>query len=93
MNFSRQMKRISFLNLILIGVIILTLFAFTKAFCEDEDTVIYGFCENKALLSCYEQLESALLARGIFYEHRAVAVSVVPIILFLERQEKSPPAA
>lgn len=92
MNISRQIKKISFLNLILICVIILTLFAFAKAFCEDEDTIIDGFCENKDLFHYYELIVSAVLQRGIFFEHRNDTIPVQPTILFLERQEKSPPA-
>jgi hypothetical protein len=84
------MKRQYYLNLVVICIIIASLFIFTKAICDDDDTLLdappYEIDFYHADL-----LRNLLFNSGMLFELQNNAVSIPQIIFYLERQEKSPP--
>jgi hypothetical protein len=84
------MKRLYSLDLVVICIIIVSLFIFTKAICDDEDTLLdtppyEGYYYYSYLL------KSSLSQLGILFELYDSTVLPRQNISYLERQEKSPP--
>jgi len=84
------MKRLYFLNLIIICIIIASLFIFTKAICDDDDTLLDA-PPHEGYFYYTDLLRSPLSQSGILFELQNNGVSLRQIISYLERQEKSPP--
>jgi len=83
------MKKHYFINLILICIVTLSLLAFTKAICDD-DTLLNA--PPHAGYPYYNELLKISLAQtGVLFEYHDDTLSLQQIILYLERQEKSPP--
>jgi hypothetical protein len=83
------MKKSNFL--ILICIIAVPFVIFSKAICEDEDSIFDVLCDINGSLR-YEQLFVSILSYvGIFYGYRDIALSSPSIMKYLERHEKSPP--
>jgi len=87
------MKRAYFISLVLICVIAASSVIFTKALCEDEDPVFDTLCYSSDFSRYDELTANALSQTGLLYEHSNDTLSLQPIILYLERQEKSPPVS
>jgi len=85
------MKKPNFLNLILIFILIASVLVFSKAICEDEDSVSDILCDASDYFLYKELFASISSATGFFYEYRNFVISHKSIIAYLERQEKSPP--
>jgi hypothetical protein len=85
-----KMKRLYSLNLIIICVIIVSLFIFTKAICDDDDTLL-DTPPHEGYSYYSDLFRSPLSQLGILFELRNNTVPLRQIISYLERQEKSPP--
>lgn len=85
------MKKLCFLSLVLVCVIAVSSIIFTKALCEDDDPIFDMLCNSNDSFLYDELLANALSQTGLLCEQRNDALSLQPIILYLERQEKSPP--
>ncbi|MDD5595312.1 MAG: hypothetical protein PHY94_03595 [Candidatus Omnitrophica bacterium] len=86
------MKRSYFLKIICCFLFLFSLVAFIKAVCDDEESSLNTLCGNVGDLRYYEVLAEHLNAIGsIFYEQRHDLLGLESFILYLERQEKSPP--
>ena len=86
-----KMKNAYFLKLVLICIITTSLFVFTKAICDDEDTLLDTPYENDTYFYYNELLKNALSHTEVLFADRNDAVPLQQIIFYLERQEKSPP--
>ena len=86
------MKKSRFLNLILICILVASVIVFTKAICEDEDSVSDILCDANDYFHYRELFAGILVNFGFFYEYQARVVLHKSIMAYLERQEKSPPA-
>ena len=84
------MKRPYFLKLILICIIIASLFIFTKAICDDEDTLLDA-PPHEGCFSYSDLVRSPLPQLGTLFELGDNTIPFRQIISYLERQEKSPP--
>ena len=87
----KHMKKTSLLNLVFICAIAATLFIFTKAIYDDEDSAFDMLCSLVNPFRYVELFSGILRPTGIFYAHHQSAVSPRSIMAFLERHEKSPP--
>ena len=86
------MKKFGFLNLILIIVVCFFVAAFLRVVGEDESFPFDGLCKSSAVLPNEGLLPDLAAKRGIFYEYCYQLIFSQPLISYLERQEKSPPA-
>ncbi len=86
------MKKFNSLSLILICAIVASLFIFTKAICEDEDSGFDSLCNANDFIRYEELFASILTCSMALYEHQDIAISPESIMAYLERYEKSPPA-
>jgi hypothetical protein len=86
------MKKSNLLSLILICVIAASLIIFTKAICDDEDFAFDMLCSTNDSFRYDEIFANILSYAGIFYGHRDITISPIPIMAYLERHEKSPPS-
>jgi hypothetical protein len=86
------MKKLYFFSLVLICVIAASSVIFAKALCEDDDPVFDTLCNSNVSLHYDELFAIALSQTGELSEQRRDIYTPKPIILYLERQEKSPPA-
>jgi len=85
------MNRIYFLSLTLICVIAASSVIFTKALCEDSDPMFDALCSSNGDLRYEELIARALSQTGLLYEQHNERLALRPIILYLEKKEKSPP--
>jgi len=85
------MQKSKFLNFILICILITSVIVFTKAICEDADSVSDILCDANDYFRYRELFASILINSGFFYESYDFVISHKSIIAYLERQEKSPP--
>jgi len=84
------MKRQYYLNSVVICIIIASLFIFTKAICDDDDTLLDA-PPHEGYFFRADLLSNPLFQSGILFELQNNPVSIPQIISYLERQEKSPP--
>jgi len=84
------MKRQYLLNLIIIYIIIASLSFFTKAICDDDDTLLDA-PPYEGHFYYTDLLRSPLSQPGILFELQNNGISLRQIISYLERHEKSPP--
>ena len=84
------MKKLYFSNLIVICIIIASLFIFTKAICDDEDTLL-DTPPYEGHFYYSNLFRNPLSQLGILFELRNNTVQLRQITSYLERQEKSPP--
>jgi len=84
-------KKLYFLSLVLICIIAASSIIFAKALCEDDDPVFDTLGSSSNILHYVEFFAIVLSQTGLFYEQHNYPFSLKPIILYLERQEKSPP--
>ncbi len=69
-----------------------SLVAFLKAICDDEELSFNTLCGNDDSLRYYEVLAAHINTQSsIFYEQHHDLLGLESFILYLERQEKSPP--
>jgi hypothetical protein len=87
----KKMKKLYFFSLVLVCIIAVSSVILSKALCEDDDPVFDTLGNGGDILHFNEFFSSVLSATGLFYEQRYYVVYPKPIILYLERQEKSPP--
>jgi len=85
------MKKSNFLSLILISILIVSVLAFSKAICVDEDAGSDILCDINGYFRYKELFASILTNPEFFCGHGDCVISNKPIMTFLERQEKSPP--
>lgn len=85
-----KMRRQYYLKLVIICVIISALFIFTKAICDDDDTLL-DTPPDEGCFYYADLLRNPLLQSGILLELQNNEVWPLQIISYLERQEKSPP--
>lgn len=85
------MKRLYLLILAVICITAVSCVIFTRAFCEDDDPGFDALCNTNGYFRYDELVASALCQTGLLYEQRNDALALQPIILYLEKKEKSPP--
>jgi len=86
------MKRYHSLSLIFILAIALVLIPSLKLICDDEESVPGTLFSYFDIFSSCELLACIFIASWIFLFHQSDTIVPAPIISYLERQEKSPPA-
>jgi len=84
------MKRQYYLNLVIICIIVASLVIFTKAICDDDDTLLDA-PPHEGYFYYTDLFRSPLSQSGTLFELQNKDVSLPQIISYLERQEKSPP--
>ncbi len=87
------MKKLNLLSCILVLILIASVVVFTKAICEDEDSVSDILCDASDYLRYKELFANILANPGFFYEYPDCVISHKSIMAYLERQEKSPPTS
>ncbi|MDD5195871.1 MAG: hypothetical protein PHQ96_09410 [Candidatus Omnitrophica bacterium] len=85
------MNKACLLKLTLILIILASLALFTKAIC-DSDVTLETLCNSNDVFQYSELLINISSRRQVFYGRSNDAISPEPIISYLARQEKSPPA-
>ena len=86
------MKKSHFLYLTLVVAIATCLVVFAMTICADDDSFDM-FSYTSSFLHYDELFAHILSQKGIFHEYCNDAISSQPIISYLARHEKSPPAA
>ena len=89
---SAKMKKSHFLRFGLICLITVSLMVFARGICEDEDSALDMVCNTTDAFWYVKFFVSILSYSGIVYEFHDYTIAPTPILAYLERHEKSPPA-
>lgn len=87
------MKKDKFIKIILISVAIFFITFPLRAICDNEEATPDILGRNIDIFFYHKLIHSKNLFFGIFYQQDSKVIFPKSIISYLERQEKSPPAA
>ncbi len=86
------MKKLYFLKLVLIILIVVSLVASFRAIYDDDESTYDIICDNNNFFSYIGFLSSSIYPKGIFYGYNNDLTYPEPLVSYLASKEKSPPS-